>query len=229
MKKALLSLFTILFIAIAHPLVAQQSNALKVLRPKNNAISLVWGQPYFFDGNALVFHPHIGYHLFHNLSWGIRYQRQLSLKSGFEVTFDAFGRWYPLTRHCDGHLNGIVVERAMVNFGGAYLHRLYQRNRISISWLVGANFRTGYEVFSSACSGGGDQLGSGIVLRDLGLTTGLQASLALPCNFQLSSQLKFTEQVYRNTQVGESFYQNYAAHGSTRHMLALNIGIGYRF
>ncbi len=122
---------------------------------------------------------------------------------------------------------GQIDQRQMELFELAYQGKLLSYQGARIAGILGLNFRLGRELIVS-CN---PQFWEGDLrpLRDLGLVIGLSGIVPLGKRLEIGTALKYTEYVYRRGGYYNAWYSNFAKFGSTRHMLSLQFGLGYRF
>jgi hypothetical protein len=122
---------------------------------------------------------------------------------------------------------GQIDQRQMALFELAYQGKLLSYQGARIAGILGLNFRLGRELIVS-CN---PQFWEGDLrpLRDLGLVIGLSGIVPLGKRFEIGTALKYTEYVYRRGGYYNSWYSNFAKFGSTRHLLSLQFGLGYKF
>ena len=217
-----MSLLAIL--GIVNKLYAQDTLLHKVPKPKKNAFEVHALLHDFFDRNPIVQTKSIGAIGWTNLSYGLGYTRHWKAH-GIEATARAFHiQYYEVLR--GPKPPGWVYGRYGYIFELLYTYRFAEIKRMEFRALLGANFRYGDE-HQVVSYGPLDILPEFYELRDPGITGGLRGVQLLPWNFQVSGELKYTFYVYRHTKPRD--YMRQYTDGTTRHMLTMQLGIGYRF
>lgn len=206
---------------------AQKRDSVNAVHPRNNTISLLVSFHDFF-ATTLPTKSRVATFLFIP-TLGLQYARQLTEKDGVVISGKFYGRqrFYYINTEPPCTRDAQVLRRQVTFLDVDYARRLYARHGKLIFGTIGIGFRYGYERLVSCIPKSFEP--EYFPLRDVGISVGIRGVAPIGKRFQLSSDLKFTEFVYRYYHIFDSFYTNFARHGTTRRMVALQIGIGYRF
>lgn len=186
---------------------------------KQNSISLLVSMHDYFDGNA-VFERVTRYPVL-----GLEYARQINHNWGFTIATRFCIRDYEYTSPRFFHVGSIRFRAALFTEANL-IRRMYSYKGFGIYATAGLNYRYGEEVVNQGRNFGGEPISEIYYLRDPGIRAGLRLQQALPWNFLVASELAFTQYIWRYLKEWP-----YAQEGklSTRNMLTMQIGLGYRF
>jgi hypothetical protein len=211
------------------PMFSQASDTVGVARSTRNSIGFQISFHEFFAHYATV--PSGDRILIFALkpSFGLEYTRQRPNKDLWAFS----AKFYPLHEYkfdpnppCTR--DGQIIWRRMGLLQADYLRHLISRKKASLFATIGLNFRYGSEYVASCIPrwyGEPDD----IALRNIGIAVGMRGNIPIGRRIQFSGGLKFTEYLYRRFHGIDPWYTNWAKHGSTRHMLTVQLGVGYRF
>lgn len=217
--------FVLIFHAVAF---SQKADSLATKKPTRNTIGIQISFHEFFTALPgvrpswriadIVSHPSVG----------LEFLRNLNANNGliFSVRYYIGGKNHIVTDSpCSGA--GQIDQRQMGLFELDYLRHLLSYKHLELRGIAGLNFRLGHELIVSCNPQFWE--GDGRPLRDLGITIGLRGMMPMGKRLQIAGEFKFTEYLYRRGGYFNPWYTNFARHGSTRHMLTLQFGLGYCF
>ena len=232
MRQSILALILILMLA---GFATAQNTTLPLHPPfRKNSISFAFRNYNCFDGNGMQWGRRLAAFRPFGLGWNIEYTHHFTERAGIIALLGAFGGWnapppYGTPWPKDWPA-GIVYERQMAVLDIGYLRHVPILPWLRLRATGGTTFRYGWEYITLWYWQGSDNLGGqGYRLADLGLTAGLGLECLLGSRIRIGFDTRYTEFILRTDRHRETYYANYAGGGATRRMLALQLGMGYRF
>lgn len=200
-----------------------------LVKSKKNAISFLFSYHNFFDGHPMFTRKPQNASGYKPVVKGLEYRRMFKERWGFFASFKVFDHLY-----WDANSFGDVRGRNGSFWDLNVLVQLWAYKGISVIGLAGPSFRYGIEgVFVARYFG--ERLNDFYKLRDPGVTAGLRLQYTFPSSFSVpvaknltaATDVKFMQIIWRYN----SFlpYRTYYPNRSTRQMLTLQFGVGYRF
>jgi hypothetical protein len=206
---------------------ASPQNKAENVQPKlsKNCITFSLSNREHFDGSPYMQPRYFGRRGWMKLGMGLEYSRMIGSQSGLSLSINSL-----LANYYIDAQNPLQVGDVVRRDGGLleldYNRKLATLGEWPVYGLLGFNYRFGYEsvfvyeYFSEIKS-------TWYILKEPGISVGLRTSRHLFWRLELNGLIKFTQFFLR--------YDDGSAHGdhyfnrSTRNMLTMQLGLGFRF
>lgn len=221
-----ISILTVAALILAATATFAQPTAPVITQPKSkkNTLGLILSMREYFDGSPFwqPRYPRVILRWM-NLGLGLQYSRKLHERHGFGLSVTAASIHY----FSSDLKRGDTFERGILSFDAFYQVRILHRKNTECSAIVGPNYRYGFETVL-AYTDGHNVLLTNYDLGDIGFSIGIRLSQSILRNLILSPEIRFTSYVYRHAR-HQPRYTTEFPNRPTRHMLTLQLGLGYRF
>lgn|GEM_PF-4239217 len=157
-------------------------------------------------------------------SYGISFNRNLGKNNKIGISYFKCGRLYP--DYNQSKKSGDVIHRLF----SVYALKFYQNliiknnNRLLIDFSI--NYKYGSELIHIYYPNKWEDIVENLILKDLGISTGLRNELKLPYNFYFIGEIEYMYFINRFDK-GISFFDMFKR--ATKHTLLINLGISFRF
>lgn len=204
---------------------SQRGDSVKEQKPSPNCIALTLATREHFDGTPLIQIRHAGLPTWMNIGLGLEYSRKIGLRHGLSVSIAGQSTRYYFDNVYPRKM-GDVIERGGFFFEVAYWMKLLQYKHWQFDALMGVQYRHGLEFVLNDLSP--TEINSTWYnLREPGISVGFKANRLLFWRIEFNSAVKFTQYFFRFDD-GSLHGQNYP-NRSTRNMLTIQAGLGFRF